>query len=73
MYLFKCFWDTFASFIGYYEVAQETGAKVVTLKQSHDAFKATSKWPDSNPTACLHLSLSYQSERQCKAHICFRL
>lgn len=49
MYLFKCFWDTFTSFIGYYEVAQETGAKVVTSKQSHDAFKATSKWPTVIP------------------------
>ena len=56
MYLLKCFGDTFASFIGYYEVAQETGARVVPSKQSHNAIESNLKMADSNPTACLHLS-----------------
>ena len=73
MYLLKCFWETFASFIGDYEVAQETGVRVVPLKQSRNAIESDLKMADSNPTACLHLSLSYQSGRQCKVHICFRL
>ena len=73
MYFLKCFWETFASFIGHYEVAQETWAKVVPSKQYRNVIESNLKMADSNPTAGLRLSFSYQSGRQCKAHICFRL
>ena len=58
MYLLKCFWDTFASFIGYYEVAPDARTKVVPSKKSHNVIESNLKMADSNPTACLHPSLS---------------
>ena len=61
MYLLKCFWDTFASFIGYYEVAQDTRTKVVPSKKSHNVIESNLKMAGSNPIACLHLSLSQLS------------
>jgi len=60
-------------FIGYYEVAQENGPKVLPSKQSHNANESNLKMADSNPTPRHHLSLSCQSGRQYKAHIYFRL